>query len=85
VLGDEVELGEGADLFAVDAGLPGVGERFQRPAFRQIGSADAPLTTSDAGLLSLSPDKVGVVLRPWSALSWRSCHCARNNPATNSE
>jgi hypothetical protein len=34
---------KGADLLALDAGLAGEGEGFQRPALGQVRSADAPL------------------------------------------
>jgi hypothetical protein len=43
LFGNEVEFGEGADLFAVDARLLGEGEGLQGPAFGQLGTADPSL------------------------------------------
>jgi len=57
--GEEVQFGEGADLFAADSGLAVEGKGFQRPAFGQVGAPDAvlqglllsvvPLRTQQAG------------------------------------
>jgi hypothetical protein len=63
VLGDEVEFGEGADLLAIDAGLARVGKRFQRPAFRQIRPADAPLPRAFLPVMPLRAQQSGDELR----------------------
>ena len=41
-LGQELQFGQGVDLFAADCGLAGEGEAGQRPALGQAGLADAP-------------------------------------------
>jgi len=64
MLGGEVEFGESADLLAVDTRLPRVREGFQRPAFRQIGPADAPFQRALLTVVPLraqqSGDELGV-------------------------
>jgi hypothetical protein len=45
-LGDELQLREPANLFAVQAWLAGEGKRLQRPSLGQIGASDAPLQRS---------------------------------------
>ena len=42
-LGDELQFGQGANLFAVDARLAGEGESLQGPALGQVGAPDTPL------------------------------------------
>jgi len=63
VLGDEVEFGKGADLFAIHTGLARPGERFQRPSFRQIGSADAPFQRTFLPVVPLRAQQSGDELR----------------------
>ena len=49
-LGDKLEVGEGAALFRVDAGLPFEGEGFNRPRLGQSRLCDPP---REGGLLPM--------------------------------
>jgi hypothetical protein len=63
VFGDEVEFGKGAYLLAIHTGLARPGKRFQGPAFRQIGTADAPLQRTFLPIVPLLAQQSGDELR----------------------
>src|SRR5256886_8794125 len=64
LIGDELQFSESADLFAIDSGLASERERVQRPAFRQLGVADAPFQSVFLSRMPLSAhetrDELGV-------------------------
>src|SRR5208337_3644742 len=62
-LGDELQFGKGAHLFAVDARLVGEGESFQGPALRQVGAPDAPLQGALLSGVPLRAHQTGEELR----------------------
>jgi hypothetical protein len=56
-LGDKLELGEGADLLRVDAGLALEGKRFERPDLLEVRLCDAPGERGFLPMLVLRPQE----------------------------
>src|ERR1035437_293825 len=57
--GDEVQLGQGVDLLAADAGLACKGEAGQRPVLGQASALDSPRQRGFLTMMPLCPQQPG--------------------------
>jgi hypothetical protein len=57
--GDEVQFGEGLDLFAIDSGLASEGEAGQRPLLGQLRLLNAPRQRCLLAVVPLGPQQAG--------------------------